>query len=35
MSGKIVVSREEILHYAKLCRISLSESDVARLQKGR
>jgi len=33
MSGKIVVSREEILHYAKLCRISLSESDVARLQK--
>jgi aspartyl-tRNA(Asn)/glutamyl-tRNA(Gln) amidotransferase subunit C len=33
MSGKIVVSREETLHYAKLCRISLSESDVVRLQK--
>lgn len=33
MSEKIVVSREEVLHYARLCRISLSESDVARFQK--
>jgi aspartyl-tRNA(Asn)/glutamyl-tRNA(Gln) amidotransferase subunit C len=33
MSEKIVVSKEEVLHYAKLCRISLSEADVARLQK--
>ncbi len=33
MSGKIVVSRKEILHYAKLCRISLSEPEVIRLEK--
>ncbi|MEM3026615.1 MAG: Asp-tRNA(Asn)/Glu-tRNA(Gln) amidotransferase subunit GatC [Thermoproteota archaeon] len=33
MSGKVVVSREEVLHYAKLCRISLSDADVERLQK--
>ncbi|MBO3810032.1 MAG: Asp-tRNA(Asn)/Glu-tRNA(Gln) amidotransferase subunit GatC [Candidatus Brockarchaeota archaeon] len=33
MSGKVVVSKEEVLHYAKLCRISLTEADVERLQK--
>ncbi|MEM2930526.1 MAG: Asp-tRNA(Asn)/Glu-tRNA(Gln) amidotransferase subunit GatC [Thermoproteota archaeon] len=33
MSGKIVVSREEILHYSKLCRISLSKPEIIRLEK--
>lgn len=33
MSGKIVVSREDVLHYAKLCKISLSEPEVMMLEK--
>ncbi|MEM1557041.1 MAG: Asp-tRNA(Asn)/Glu-tRNA(Gln) amidotransferase subunit GatC [Thermoproteota archaeon] len=33
MSGKITISREEMLHYARLCRISLSEQEIDRLLK--
>ncbi|MEM3713042.1 MAG: Asp-tRNA(Asn)/Glu-tRNA(Gln) amidotransferase subunit GatC [Thermoproteota archaeon] len=33
MSGKIAISKEEMLHYAKLCRISLSEQEIERLLK--
>lgn len=31
MSGKITISKEEMLHYAKLCKISLSEQEIERL----
>ncbi|MBO3769342.1 MAG: Asp-tRNA(Asn)/Glu-tRNA(Gln) amidotransferase subunit GatC [Thermoproteota archaeon] len=33
MSGKVAISREEMLHYARLCKISLSEQEVERLLK--
>lgn len=33
MSGKIAVSKEEMLHYAKLCKISLNEQEIERLLK--
>ncbi len=28
-----MISKEEILHYAKLCRISVSETEVEKLEK--
>lgn len=28
-----MISKEEILHYAKLCRISISETEVEKLEK--
>jgi len=28
-----VISKEEILHYAKLCRISVSETEIEKLEK--
>ncbi|MBO3839287.1 MAG: Asp-tRNA(Asn)/Glu-tRNA(Gln) amidotransferase subunit GatC [Thermoproteota archaeon] len=31
MSGRVTISREEMLHYARLCRISLSEQEIDRL----
>lgn len=33
MSGKTVISEKEILHYAKLCRISISEVEAKKLKK--
>lgn len=33
MSRKIVISKEEILHYAKLCRISVGEAEIEKLEK--
>lgn len=33
MSGRVTISREEMLHYARLCRISLSEQEIDRLLK--
>ncbi|MCS7138934.1 MAG: Asp-tRNA(Asn)/Glu-tRNA(Gln) amidotransferase subunit GatC [Crenarchaeota archaeon] len=33
MDEKKVISKEEMLHYAKLCRISLSEQEIERLLK--
>jgi len=31
MSRKTTISREEMLHYARLCRISLGEHEIDRL----
>lgn len=33
MSRKTVISKEEILHYAKLCRISVSAMEAEKLEK--
>lgn len=33
MSRKTVISKEEILHYVKLCRISVSETEIEKLEK--
>jgi len=33
MSGRVAISREEMLRYARLCRISLSEHEIDRLLK--
>ncbi len=33
MSRKTAISREEMLHYARLCRISLGEHEIDRLLK--
>jgi len=33
MGRKVTISREEMLHYAKLCRFSLSDQEIDRLLK--
>ncbi|MGQ9478411.1 MAG: Asp-tRNA(Asn)/Glu-tRNA(Gln) amidotransferase subunit GatC [Thermoproteota archaeon] len=33
MERKITISRKEILHYARLCRISVSEEEIEKLEK--
>lgn len=33
MGEKVTISKEEMLHYTKLCKISLSEREIERLLK--